>query len=49
VSTSAAGVTPRALRYAFRRRYDITLAQYQRQVRLERAHLELLSAAPAMA
>ena len=43
---AAAGVTPRALRYAFRRRYDITPAQYQRQVRLERAHLELLSADP---
>jgi AraC-like DNA-binding protein len=43
---AAAGVTPRALRYAFRRRYDITPAQYQRQVRLERAHLELLSAGP---
>ena len=43
---AAAGVTPRALRHAFRRRYDITLAQYQRQVRLERAHLELLSADP---
>jgi AraC-like DNA-binding protein len=43
---AAAGVTPWALRYAFRRRYDITPAQYQRQVRLERAHLELLSADP---
>ena len=43
---AAAGVTPRALRHAFRRRYDITPAQYQRQVRLERAHLELLGADP---
>jgi AraC-like DNA-binding protein len=43
---AAAGVTPRALRYAFRRRYDMTPAQYQRQVRLERAHLELLGADP---
>lgn len=43
---AAAGLTPRALRYAFRRRYDITAAQYQRQVRLEHAHLELLSAGP---
>jgi AraC-like DNA-binding protein len=43
---AAADLTPRALRYAFRRRYDITAAQYQRQVRLERAHLELLSAGP---
>jgi len=42
----AAGLTPRALRYAFRGRYDVTTAQYQRQVRLERAHLELLSAGP---
>jgi AraC-like DNA-binding protein len=42
----AAGLTPRALRYAFRSRYDLTTAQYQRQVRLERAHLELLSAGP---
>lgn len=43
---AAAGVTPRALRHAFRMRYDITPAQYQRQVRLERAHLDLLSAGP---
>ena len=43
---AAAGVTPRALRHAFRRRYDITPAQYQRRVRLERAHLELLRADP---
>lgn len=43
---AAAGVTPRALRHAFRRRYDITPAEYQRQVRLQRAHLELLSADP---
>ena len=42
----AAGLTPRALRYGFRRRYDVTAAQYQRQVRLESAHLELLSAGP---
>jgi AraC-like DNA-binding protein len=43
---AAAGATPRALRHAFRRRYDITPAQFQRQVRLQRAHLELLSADP---
>jgi AraC-like DNA-binding protein len=43
---AAAGVTPLALRHGFRRRYDITPAQYQRLVRLERAHLELLSADP---
>jgi AraC-like DNA-binding protein len=42
----AAGLTPRALRYAFRSSYNITPAEYQRQVRLERAHLELLNAAP---
>ena len=41
-----AGLTPRALRYAFRRRYHVTAAQYQRQVRLESAHLQLLSAGP---
>ncbi len=43
---AAAGVTPRALRQAFRSRYDVTPAQYQRQVRLEHAHGELLSARP---
>jgi len=43
---AAAGLTPRALRHAFRSRYDITPVQYQRQVRLERARLELLNAEP---
>lgn len=43
---AAAGLTPRALRHAFRSRYDITPIQYQRQVRLERARLELLNAEP---
>lgn len=43
---AAAGVTTRALHYAFRRHYDITPAQYQRLVRLERAHLELQQAEP---
>jgi AraC-like DNA-binding protein len=43
---AAAGLTPRALRHAFRTRFDMTLAQYQRQVRLERAHVELLHADP---
>lgn len=38
---AAAGLTPRALRHAFRSRYNITPAQYQRQVRLE-----LLTAQP---
>ena len=41
---AAADLTPRALRHVFRTRFDITLAQYQRQVRLERAHTELLHA-----
>jgi AraC-like DNA-binding protein len=43
---AAAGLTPRALRHVFRTRFDIGLAQYQRQVRLERAHVELLHADP---
>lgn len=43
---TAAGVTVRALRHAFRYRYDISPAQYHRMVRLERAHLELLVAEP---
>jgi AraC-like DNA-binding protein len=43
---AAAGVTARALHYAFRRHYDITPAQYQRLVRLERAHRELRQAGP---
>jgi AraC-like DNA-binding protein len=43
---AAAGLTPRALRHAFRTRFNLILAQYQRQVRLERAHVELLHADP---
>jgi AraC-like DNA-binding protein len=43
---AAAGVTARALHYAFRRHYDITPAEYQRRVRLERAHRELQQAEP---
>jgi AraC-like DNA-binding protein len=42
-----AGVTPRALQYAFRRHYGITPTGYLRQVRLERAHTELREADPA--
>jgi AraC-like DNA-binding protein len=39
-----AGVTPRALQYAFRRHYDMTITGYLRQIRLERAHRELKAA-----
>ncbi len=44
---SQAGVTPRALQYAFRRQYDTAPMSYLRQVRLERAHQDLLAADPA--
>jgi AraC-like DNA-binding protein len=37
----SAGVTPRALQYAFRRHHDMTVTGYLRQVRLEQAHREL--------
>ncbi|HEX3517301.1 MAG TPA: AraC family transcriptional regulator [Trebonia sp.] len=37
----SAGVTPRALQYAFRRHYETTVTGYLRQVRLEQAHREL--------
>lgn len=43
----AAGVTGRALQYAFRRHYDATPMGYLRRVRLERAHAELSDANPA--
>jgi AraC-like DNA-binding protein len=43
---AAAGVTARALQYAFRRHYDATPMDYLRQVRLERAHRELQAADP---
>jgi len=42
-----ADVTPRALQYAFRRQYDTAPMSYLRQVRLERAHQDLLAADPA--
>jgi AraC-like DNA-binding protein len=42
-----AGVTPRALQYAFRRHYDAAPMSYLRRVRLERAHAELQAADPA--
>lgn len=41
---AAAGVTPRALQYAFRSHYDTTPLGYLRGIRLERAHSELLDA-----
>jgi AraC-like DNA-binding protein len=44
---AAAGVTGRALQYAFRRYYDMTPTGYLRRVRLERAHRELRDADPA--
>ena len=37
-------VTPRALQYMFRRHVDCTPTEYLRQVRLNRAHTELLAA-----
>jgi AraC-like DNA-binding protein len=42
-----AGVTLRALQYAFRRHYGITPTGYLRRVRLERARAELREADPA--
>jgi transcriptional regulator GlxA family with amidase domain len=44
---AAAGVTGRALQYAFRRHYDTTPTGYLRRIRLERARQELLAADPA--
>lgn len=44
---TAAGVTARALQYAFRRHYGTTPTGYLRQVRLDRAHQELRTADPA--
>jgi len=43
----AAGVTGRALQYAFRRHYGTTPTGYMRRIRLERAHWELRDADPA--
>lgn len=42
-----AGVSPRALQYAFRRHYGTTPSAYLRRVRLHRAHLELQGADPS--
>ena len=44
---AAAGVTARALQYAFRCHYDTTPTGYLRRVRLERAHQQLQAADPA--
>jgi AraC-like DNA-binding protein len=44
---AAAGLSVRALQYAFRRRYDTTPMGYLRRVRLERAHRQLQAADPA--
>ncbi|MFK3983792.1 AraC family transcriptional regulator [Micromonospora sp. NPDC050397] len=44
---TVAGATPRALQYAFARRYDTTPLGYLRRVRLERAHQELRAAEPS--
>ena len=44
---AAAGVSARALQYAFRRHYDTTPTGYMRQVRLEQAHRQLQAADPA--
>jgi AraC-like DNA-binding protein len=46
---AVAGVTGRALQYAFRRHYQLTPTGYLRQVRLERAHHDLRTADPASA
>jgi len=43
---AAAGVTARALQYAFRRHYGTTPTGYLRRVRLERAHQELQATDP---
>jgi AraC-like DNA-binding protein len=43
---AAAGVTVRAVQLAFRRHLDATPMAYLRQVRLDRAHAELLAASP---
>jgi AraC-like DNA-binding protein len=43
---AAAGVTPRALQYAFRRHYGTTITGYLRRLRLERAHRQLQAADP---
>jgi AraC-like DNA-binding protein len=44
---AAVDVTPRAVQYMFRRHLDTTPIAYLRQVRLERAHRDLLAADPS--
>jgi AraC-like DNA-binding protein len=44
---NAIHVTPRAVQYMFRRHLGMTPSQFMRQVRLERAHQELLAADPS--
>lgn len=46
---TAINVTPRAVQYMFRRHLDTTPVAYLRQVRLERAHRDLLAADPTTA
>jgi AraC-like DNA-binding protein len=43
---ATAGISARALQYAFRRHYDTTPTGYLRRIRLERAHRELQAADP---
>ncbi|WP_063831314.1 AraC family transcriptional regulator [Streptomyces sp. NRRL F-2664] len=45
-AAAAAGVTPRALQYAFRRHLGTTPMAYLRRVRLAQAHADLLAADP---
>lgn len=45
---AAAGVTPRALQQGFARHLEMRPMEYLRTVRLERAHLELRAADPAL-
>ena len=44
---TAMNVTPRAVQYMFRRYMDTTPMAYLRQVRLQRAHRDLLGADPS--
>lgn len=43
----AAGVTPRAVQYAFRQHMDMSPMDYLRRVRMDHAHRQLLNADPA--
>ncbi len=45
-AVTAAGVSPRALQYAFRHHLGTTPTEYLRRIRLERAHAELQAADP---